>query len=67
MCGGRKLCRPGGLSNDSPDNLGGLYVAKEDTLLGIDSDPGRSISRDKVLIALHLAQPKQPWVKVLLL
>jgi hypothetical protein len=44
-------CRPGGLSNDSAENLGGLYVSREDTLFGVDSDPGRSISRDKVLPA----------------
>jgi uncharacterized protein YbjT (DUF2867 family) len=42
------IVRPGGLSNDSPENLGGLYVSAEDTLFGVDSDPGRSISRDKV-------------------
>lgn len=42
------IVRPGGLSNESADKLGGLYVSKEDTLLGVDSDPGRSISRDLV-------------------
>jgi hypothetical protein len=44
-------CRPGGLSNDTAKNLGGLFASREDTLFGVDSDPGRSISRDKVLPA----------------
>jgi uncharacterized protein YbjT (DUF2867 family) len=54
------IVRPGGLSNEAPENLGGLYVSKEDTLLGVDSDPGRSISRDTVaeVIVEALSQDK---------
>lgn len=42
------IVRPGGLSNETPENIGNIYVSKEDTLFGRDEDPGRSISRDSV-------------------
>lgn len=42
------IVRPGGLSNDTPEQIGNIYFSKEDTLFGLDGDPGREISRDSV-------------------
>lgn len=41
-------CRPGGLSNASPQEVGNLYVGKEDTLFAGKESPGRSVSRESV-------------------
>ncbi|CAG9466527.1 unnamed protein product [Pedinophyceae sp. YPF-701] len=40
------IVRPGGLSGEPP--LGALRVCPEDTLFGLEGDPGREISRDTV-------------------
>eukprot|EP00240_Pyramimonas_obovata_P004055 CAMPEP_0118925594 /NCGR_PEP_ID=MMETSP1169-20130426/3458_1 /TAXON_ID=36882 /ORGANISM="Pyramimonas obovata, Strain CCMP722" /LENGTH=347 /DNA_ID=CAMNT_0006866941 /DNA_START=31 /DNA_END=1074 /DNA_ORIENTATION=- len=40
------IVRPGGLSNDPPS--GGIIAGGADTFFGLDSDPGREISRDSV-------------------
>jgi len=42
------IVRPGGLSNEPPEKVGNLIVRGEDSLFGLDSDPGREISRDTV-------------------
>lgn len=42
------IVRPGGLSNDPPSVKGNLLVSGEDTLFGLETEPGRSISRDTV-------------------
>lgn len=42
------IVRPGGLSDKEPSEVGSLIVSSEDTLFGLDSDPGRAISRDTV-------------------
>ncbi|KAG1669154.1 hypothetical protein FOA52_002666 [Chlamydomonas sp. UWO 241] len=42
------VVRPGGLSNDPASKVGNLIVGGEDTLFGLDNDPGREISRDTV-------------------
>jgi len=49
------IVRPGGLSNDTPDKVGNLVVGAEDTLFGLESDPGREISRDTVAQVLVAA------------
>lgn len=46
------IVRPGGLSNDPPSAKGNLFVSGEDTLFGLESDPGRAISRDTVRFGL---------------
>lgn len=53
------VVRPGGLSNDPPEKVGALVVGREDTLFGLDQDPGREISRDTVAQVLveSLLQP----------
>lgn len=42
------IVRPGGLSNEPPEAVGNLIVRGEDTTFGLDTDPGREISRDTV-------------------
>lgn len=42
------IVRPGGLSNEPADKIGQLVVGQEDTLFGLQDDPGRQISRDTV-------------------
>eukprot|EP00227_Mantoniella_beaufortii_P003622 CAMPEP_0197613720 /NCGR_PEP_ID=MMETSP1326-20131121/59163_1 /TAXON_ID=1155430 /ORGANISM="Genus nov. species nov., Strain RCC2288" /LENGTH=269 /DNA_ID=CAMNT_0043182585 /DNA_START=304 /DNA_END=1113 /DNA_ORIENTATION=+ len=42
------IVRPGGLSNEPGDKVGNLIVRGEDTTFGLDTDPGREISRDDV-------------------
>ena len=42
------IVRPGGLSNEPPETVGELIVRGEDTTFGLESDPGREISRDTV-------------------
>ena len=42
------VIRPGGLSNDPPSVTGNVLTAKADTFLGLDTDPGRDVSRDSV-------------------
>jgi hypothetical protein len=39
------IVRPGGLSNTT---VGNVIFGKEDTFLGLESDPGRQISRELV-------------------
>eukprot|EP00878_Enallax_costatus_P023656 GHUV01025175.1.p1 GENE.GHUV01025175.1~~GHUV01025175.1.p1 ORF type:complete len:105 (-),score=14.04 GHUV01025175.1:104-418(-) len=46
------IVRPGGLSNDPPSAKGNLFVSREDTLFGLESDPGRAISRDTVGVSM---------------
>jgi hypothetical protein len=48
------VVRPGGLSDEAPADVGRLIVSGEDTLFGLDTDPGRAISRDTV-------SERQPW------
>lgn len=42
------IVRPGGLSNEAPEAVGNLIVRGEDTTFGLETDPGREISRDTV-------------------
>ena len=42
------LCRPGGLTNASPQEVGNVYVGKEDTLFAGKESPGKSVSRETV-------------------
>ncbi|KAG2427562.1 hypothetical protein HXX76_012216 [Chlamydomonas incerta] len=42
------IIRPGGLSNEPEAAVGNLILAREDSLFGLESDPGREISRDTV-------------------
>ena len=42
------ICRPGGLSNATPAEVGTLFLSKEDTLFAGKESPGRSVSRDSV-------------------
>ena len=42
------IVRPGGLSNEPETSVGNLIVRGEDTTFGLDTDPGREISRDTV-------------------
>jgi uncharacterized protein YbjT (DUF2867 family) len=42
------IVRPGGLRSEPPSEVGRLIVSKEDSLFGLDTDPGRAISRDTV-------------------
>ena len=51
LCG---ACRPGGLSNAPPQEVGNLFVGKEDTLFAGKESPGRSVSRETVCTAPHL-------------
>lgn len=47
------IVRPSGLSNDPPSKVGNVVVGKEDTLFGLDGDPGREISRTSVRTPAH--------------
>ncbi|KAI8476043.1 MAG: hypothetical protein J3K34DRAFT_477309 [Monoraphidium minutum] len=53
------VVRPGGLSNEPADKVGNLITAAEDTLFGLDTDPGRAVSRDTVaqVLVATLQQP----------
>lgn len=42
------IVRPGGLSDEPASAVGNIIVRGEDTLFGLDDDPGRAISRDTV-------------------
>ncbi|PNW76633.1 hypothetical protein CHLRE_11g467755v5 [Chlamydomonas reinhardtii] len=42
------IIRPGGLSNEPESEVGNVILRREDSLFGLDSDPGRAISRDTV-------------------
>eukprot|EP00199_Chlamydomonas_sp_CCMP681_P002550 CAMPEP_0119104740 /NCGR_PEP_ID=MMETSP1180-20130426/2876_1 /TAXON_ID=3052 ORGANISM="Chlamydomonas cf sp, Strain CCMP681" /NCGR_SAMPLE_ID=MMETSP1180 /ASSEMBLY_ACC=CAM_ASM_000741 /LENGTH=320 /DNA_ID=CAMNT_0007089573 /DNA_START=39 /DNA_END=1001 /DNA_ORIENTATION=- len=42
------IVRPGGLSEEPPSVVGNLIARPEDTLFGLDTDPGRQVSRDTV-------------------
>jgi uncharacterized protein YbjT (DUF2867 family) len=42
------VVRPGGLSNEPESAVGNVIVRGEDTTFGLESDPGREISRDTV-------------------
>ena len=42
------IVRPGGLSNEAPEAVGNLIIRGEDTTFGLETDPGREISRDTV-------------------
>jgi hypothetical protein len=42
------IVRPGGLRSEPASEVGQLIVSREDSLFGLDSDPGRAISRDTV-------------------
>jgi hypothetical protein len=44
------IVRPGGLRSEPPSEVGRLIVSKEDSLFGLDTDPGRAISRDTVSV-----------------
>jgi len=54
------IVRPGGLAKEPPEEVGNLIVGKEDTLFGLDTDPGRRISRDTVaaVCVAALVQPR---------
>ena len=46
------IIRPSGLSSDAPDDVGGpLLLRPEDTLFGLETDPGTLVSRDLVAAA----------------
>lgn len=47
------IVRPGGLSDEAPSDVGRLITSGEDTLFGLDTDPGRAISRDTVRVPLR--------------
>lgn len=49
-------CRPGGLSNAPPQEVGNLYVGKEDTLFAGKESPGRSVSRETVILRLSYSR-----------
>lgn len=53
------IVRPGGLRSEPASEVGQLIVSKEDSLFGLDSDPGRAISRDTVaeVLVAALQQP----------
>ena len=51
--------RPGGLSNAPPQEVGNLYVGKEDTLFAGKESPGRSVSRETV--SLWLSYSRNAW------
>lgn len=57
------IVRPGGLKSEAAAEVGRLVTSGEDTLFGLDSDPGRAISRDTVrlvcLFCLHALHPAQ--------
>ena len=44
------IIRPGGLSNDPPSVTGAIIAGPADPFLGLESDPGREISRDSVAL-----------------
>ena len=46
-------CRPGGLKNDPPSEVGNLILRNEDTLFAKKSDPATAISRDTVSLPLN--------------
>ncbi|KAJ9517398.1 hypothetical protein QJQ45_016766 [Haematococcus lacustris] len=48
------IIRPGGLTNDPPEKVGNLVARPEDSLFGLETDPGRRISRDTVRSPLML-------------
>lgn len=48
------MCRPGGLSNAPPQEVGNLFVGKEDTLFAGKESPGRSVSRETVQLLLSV-------------
>ncbi|GBF98458.1 hypothetical protein Rsub_11103 [Raphidocelis subcapitata] len=52
---GWTIVRPGGLASAAPEEVGNLIVSGEDTLFGLDTDPGRQISRDTVAEVLVAA------------
>eukprot|EP00879_Flechtneria_rotunda_P018227 GHRR01019122.1.p1 GENE.GHRR01019122.1~~GHRR01019122.1.p1 ORF type:complete len:321 (+),score=102.43 GHRR01019122.1:196-1158(+) len=47
------IVRPGGLSSEPPSAVGQLITSGEDSLFGLDTDPGRAISRDTVCAMSH--------------
>ncbi|KAF6252548.1 pyridine nucleotide binding protein [Scenedesmus sp. NREL 46B-D3] len=53
------IVRPGGLRSEPAAEVGRLIVSREDSLFGLDSDPGRAISRDTVaeVLVAALQQP----------
>lgn len=53
------VVRPGGLSSEAPEKVGNLVVAPEDTLFGLEGDPGRAVSRDTVaeVLVASLSDP----------
>jgi len=53
------IVRPGGLSDKDAGEVGRLIVSREDSLFGLDTDPGRAISRDTVAQVL-VAALRQP-------
>ncbi|KAL6751857.1 hypothetical protein V8C86DRAFT_2768786 [Haematococcus lacustris] len=53
------IIRPGGLTNDPPEKVGNLVARPEDSLFGLETDPGRRISRDTVA-AVAVAALTQP-------
>jgi hypothetical protein len=47
------------LSNEPAAAVGNLIVRAEDTMFGLDTDPGREISRDTV-VGLYKLNPVDP-------
>lgn len=56
-------CRPGGLTNAAPQEVGNLYVSKEDTLFAGKESPGKSVSRESV--SSHLMTACYQYICVL--
>lgn len=54
------IVRPGGLSNEM---VGNVIFGKEDTFLGLESDPGREISRQTV--CLLCSAGFSPWLALI--
>lgn len=54
------IVRPGGLSNEPESAIGNLIAKPEDSLFGLETDPGRQISRDTV--SLHACM--HAWIVV---
>lgn len=50
------IVRPGGLKSEAPAEVGRLVTSREDSLFGLETDPGRAISRDTVRCLMqHMA------------
>ena len=58
------MCRPGGLSNAPPQEVGNLFVGKEDTLFAGKESPGRSVSRETVGLQISFSGLHLPFIQL---